>query len=181
MTRKRLERSALAYLQRFSSSEANLRSVLQRKAKRSCEAHETDMEEVREWIHEVIETLREQGLLNDRRYAEGLIRRLRRRGSSTRMIAAKLREKGIAPGLAELILNEVSEPGEDLQSACAFARRRRFGPFGRDDDPNPDRRRKELASFARAGFSREHAERVLAAENVHALEEICGAGPEAWG
>ncbi len=155
--------------------------MLERKALRSCTAHDTDMDEVRSWIDEVLGSLREQGLLNDRRYAEAAIRSLRRRGSSTRQISAKLYEKGVVSEVVESLLSEESELGEtELRSACAFARRRRFGPFRRVGDPCPDRRRKELASFARAGFSREHAETVLGAESVEALESFNPVSPGGW-
>jgi len=46
----------------------------------------------------------------------------------------------------------------DLAAACRFARRRRLGPYRRGA---ADRQR-ELAAFARAGFDRRTAERVLA-------------------
>ena len=48
-----------------------------------------------------------------------------------------------------------------LAAACAFARRRRLGPYRRDGRGDRDRE-KELGAFARAGFSRAIAQAVLA-------------------
>ena len=56
----------------------------------------------------------------------------------------------------------------DLAAACAFARRRRLGPFRRGQ---ADRAR-ELAAFARAGFARREAEAVLACVNPEAVAAL---------
>jgi regulatory protein len=59
----------------------------------------------------------------------------------------------------------------DLAAACAFARRRRLGPFRRDPATPQDRSR-ALAAFARAGFGRRAAESVLACTDPDAVAAL---------
>jgi len=61
---------------------------------------------------------------------------------------------------------EAGDP--DLAAACAFARRRRLGPYRRGAGD----RVKELAAFARAGFSRDAARAVLACADPDAAEAL---------
>jgi regulatory protein len=64
-------------------------------------------------------------------------------------------------------------PDPDLAAACAFARRRRLGPFRRAAAD----RAHELGAFARAGFSRRVAEAVLACPDVAAVEALARGEP----
>ena len=73
---------------------------------------------------------------------------------------------------------DVGEDGAEvaLQTAIAFARRRRFGPFGRDGaSGDPVRMRRELAAMARAGHDFAVAKRVLGARDE---DEIGALGDE---
>jgi regulatory protein len=63
-------------------------------------------------------------------------------------------------------------PDPDLAAACAFARRRRLGPFRRAAADHA----RELGAFARAGFSRRVAEAVLACADLEAVEELARNG-----
>ena len=60
----------------------------------------------------------------------------------------------------------------DLAAACAFARRRRLGPYRRGA---ADRAR-ELGAFARAGFGRRVAETVLGCADVTAVQALMEGG-----
>jgi len=166
-----LERWALGYLGRYASSAENLRRVLIRRARRhSPEA----AQQAKAQIDAIVARYRESGLLDDAAYATGRAASLHRRGDSLRAIRARLAAKGVAPEVAAEAVSElrdkVADP--DLAAACAFARRRRLGPFRRDE---ADRQR-ELAAFARAGFSRRVAQAVLACGDVEAVETLARDG-----
>jgi regulatory protein len=62
----------------------------------------------------------------------------------------------------------------NLAAACAFARRRRLGPFRR----GPADRARELAAFARAGFARREAEAVLGCADPEAVAALLAVEPE---
>ena len=89
--------------------------------------------------------------------------------------ARALRAAGIPVGPGAVIdaLNALREDGADpdLAAACAFARRRRLGPFRRDPAIPLDRDR-ALAAFARAGFARREAEAVLACADPDAVAAL---------
>ena len=166
-----LENWALGYLGRYASSVENLRHVLMRRARRrSPEA----ARQAKPLIEALLVRYRESGLLNDAGYAAGRAASLHRRGDSLRSIRGRLAAKGIAPAVVADAVSglRAAAADPDLAAACAFARRRRLGPFRRSA-AEPAR---ELAAFARAGFGRRIAERVLACVDVEAVEALARDG-----
>ncbi len=159
-----LENAALAYLERFASSAENLRRVLWRKVERSCRHREEDPAGYAALVDDVVRRCIASGLVDDRRYAEGRIASLRRRGGSARAIRAKLQAKGVDRELIEAGLT--GEDDDERAAAEAFAQRRRIGPYrtaGRRAF-----REKDLAAFARAGFAYEVARRIIDREDENA-------------
>jgi regulatory protein len=171
-----IERWALGYLGRYASSAENLRRVLLRRARRRQPAEPAAAQQAAALIDVLIERYRRSGLLDDSAYAVGRVRSLHRRGESAVKIRARLAASGIASAVATEALAtlrvEASEP--DLAAACAFARRRRLGPY-RQAVADP---RRELAAFARAGFARHVAERVLACADPDAAAALARAEDE---
>ena len=166
-----LERWALGYLGRYASSAENLRRVLMRRARRYSSETAQQAEVL---IEALIVRYRESGLLDDADYAAARVESLRRRGDSLKAIRARLAAKGVS---AEVAVDAVaglrdSAIDPDVTAACAFARRRRIGPFRRG---SADRQR-ELAAFARAGFGRRVAQAVLACADENAIEALARDG-----
>lgn len=163
-----LERAALHYLERFATSAANLRRVLMRKVDQSARAHGTDPAEGGRWVEALIERYLRSGLLNDAAYAEMKTSGLRRRGTSARAIRMKLAAKGLDADLIDGALAEAeAEAGPDgdaeAEAAWALARRRRLGPF-RPAAQRAERRDRDLAALARAGFDLDTARAVVDAQ-----------------
>ena len=167
---KSLENAALYYLKRFSSSEENLRRVMMRRVERSARSHGTDREEGVAWVDELVAKLARAGLVDDRRYAEGRVHALHARGTSIRVITARLREKGVRAEIIEESIQALrdEQPGAELEAAIRLARRRRIGPF-RIKPPVEGQRKKDLAALARAGFDYGTAMKVADAETEDAL------------
>jgi regulatory protein len=163
---------ALWYLQRFAASADSLRKVLMRRVEKSARAHGTDREEGAALVEDIITRFRESGLLDDRVYAEGRTLGLHRRGVSTRGIRARLAAKGVGADDIDAALRALSDetPEPDLAAAIAYARRRRIGPWRKDNDRD-ERRERDLAALARQGFDYDTARRVIEAESAAALEE----------
>jgi regulatory protein len=161
-TRERLEHAALAYLERYASSAENLRRVLMRRVDRSARFCGTDRAEGAGWVDALVERYRRSGLIDDRTYAEAATRSLRRRGGSARMVRMKLAAKGVAPDTVEAALEAAGEGDaeSELKAAQAYARRRRLGPFG-PAAGREERRLRDLAALARAGFSYDIARKVV--------------------
>jgi regulatory protein len=165
-----LEEWALSYLARFASSEEALRRVLLRRARRHCRDDTASLGRISLDIEGLLSRYRDRGLLDDAVYAESRARSLWRRGASLPAIAHALRAKGIeralVQGSLERLRTENADP--DLAAACAFARRRRLGPFRRAAaDPVRERR-----SFARAGFDRRTTEAVLACRDPAEVDQL---------
>ncbi len=172
--RARLREAALAHLARHAASEAGLLRVLDRRIRRWAQragAEGAAPEQVasqsraaREEARAVATRLVADGVLDDAAYAEARARSLARRGRSRRAALAHLAERGVDAELARTVLPE--DPDADLAAAVLQARRRRIGPFAAADadGDDPALRNRALAALARAGFSRDVAERALGLE-----------------
>ena len=168
-----LERWALHYLGRYASSAENLRRVLTRRVRRrSPDA----VQPAAALIDALVARYRESGLLDDAAYAAARVQSLHRRGESMRAMRARLAAKGVsAADAADAVSGlRAAAPDPDLAAACAFARRRRLGPFRRTAADHA----RELGAFARAGFSRRVAEAVLACADVAAVEALARGEPD---
>ncbi|NQU57277.1 MAG: RecX family transcriptional regulator [Rhodospirillales bacterium] len=166
-----LENAALYYLGRFATSSENLRRVLLRRVARAAKHHDTDEEACAEMIDALIVRYLRSGLLDDVAYARAQVASLNRRGKSVRAIRGWLRQKAVPTGIIDdtikALAEEIGEP--DLAAAIAYARRRRFGPY-RNKDKVPESSDKELAAFARSGFSYGLARRIVEATDIDELE-----------
>jgi regulatory protein len=181
-----LEKWALAYLERYASSAENLRRVLQRRVQRRTRADGTtdggrDGEAARAagaLIDALVVRYRASGLIDDAAYAAGRARSGLARGRSMRRIAAGLAAKGVGAEDAAAAVAALGADGSDpeLAAACAYARRRRLGPFRRapfeEGEGAEGDRQRELAAFARAGFGRHAAEAVLACKDAAAVAAL---------
>lgn len=166
VTAQSLENVALYYLQRFATSEENLRRVLMRRVERSAHIHGTDRDEGAACVAGLVERYQRAGLLDDAAYARARAETLHRRGVPANGIRARLRHKGvgdddIAAALASL--DDAVASDTDAAAAVNLARRRRLGPFRRAADRAAERDR-DLASLARAGFSWDLARHVIDAD-----------------
>jgi regulatory protein len=165
-----LEKWALLHLERYASSAANLRQVLRRRARRRLAGDEVALSAAVSLIDALIANYRATGLLDDAAYAASRARSGVALGRSRRRIAAGLAAKGVGAADVAAALATLGESTADpeLAAACAFARRRRLGPFRR----TPADYRRELSAFALAGFDRRTAEAVLACADEAAIADL---------
>jgi regulatory protein len=180
-TPESLARAAFSYLGRYAASESSLRRALHNRLRRAALAHPAfaqDAEKqaaLRDVIEKIIEKHRMSGVLNDAAYAETKVNSLRRAGRSRRFIEFTLSRKGVHADLTHNALTETDGDGGDpaeaeMKAARAFARRRKLGPF-RAGTSDENRRRKDLATLARAGFSLDVAKKALSAVFDEYLED----------
>ncbi len=164
-TAKHLENVALSYLARFQATAKSLERVLMRRVARSAHQHGTDATEGRALVDDLITRYRKSGLLDDSAFARARALRLHGRGKSVRAIRAELAQKGvtemeIGAALAGLWEEVPEDTPPDLAAAKRTAKRRRLGPW-RPEDQRQERREKDLAALARAGFSYSVARQVI--------------------
>ena len=171
-----LEKWALSYLERFASSAENLRRVLRRRVRRRARDDDEMVHAADALIDVMVSRYRDAGLIDDAAYAAGRARARLARGQSLRRITAGLIAKGVGAEDRAAALQALREtaPDPDLAAACAFARRRRLGPFRRA----PADRNRELAAFASAGFARREAEAVLGCADAEAVAALLAVEPD---
>jgi len=162
------------YLDRYSSSEANLRRLLMGRVYRSARHHEVDPEPWKGLVEEELRRLVSIGHLDDARYAFEKARSLHRRGGSSRAIRSKLTAKGVPQVVISEALSRLQEDVGDLEieAALTFARKRRLGPWSPERTNDWDRRKRDLARFARAGFSYQVAAQILDATDEEAALDM---------
>ncbi len=179
-----LREAALSALAQRALTRAGLAAALERKianwARRASRDghHEPDdiardVERARAAVEPIVLRMVELGVVDDARFAEARAARLSRQGRSRRAIAAHLAQKGVAQGLVQEAT--AKDAGTELVAALTLARKRRLGPFARDEERsirNPEARRKALGVFARAGFDLGTADRALRMDPEEAEEKL---------
>ena len=163
LDRARLQEVALRYLARFAATEAGLIRVLDRRVARWARAADGEGQPIEEAVRqsrlavrEVSGALVRAGVIDDAAFAAARANRLSRGGRSRRAVAAYLAARGVSPELAAAVLPDAEQ---DVLSALIYARKRRLGPFR--DPPDPSVWLADLGRLARAGYSRDTAERAL--------------------
>ena len=172
VTVERLEKAALAYLERYASSTENLRRVLMRRVSRSAMLHGTDPQQGVDWIEDLILRYRRAGLLDDGRFAEARAASLHRQGKSSRAIRQTLSAKGVGADDIDSALETLQEEvgaDSDWAAAVNYARRRRIGPWRRQDRERF--RERDMAALGWQGFGYDIARKIVAAETPEHLEE----------
>src|SRR5439155_18069894 len=121
------------YLERFASSAENLRRVLRRRVRRRVRGNDETARAADALIDALVIRYRDAAVIDDAAYAAGRARARLARGQSLRRIAAGLMAKGVGAEDRAAALQALREitADPDLAAACAFARRRRLGPFRR--------------------------------------------------
>ena len=171
---RRLMNKAVHYLGRYTASKQRLREVLNRFAERKLDAHDAD--EVAVAREQVIGDCVRLGYVNDEVFALSQARGKRRAGHSGIAIRRALGQHALDDGMIDDALAGADEGvrNGELAAALRYASRRRLGPYARTHITEPKDRQRQLASFARAGFSLAMARQVMdldSAEDADALVE----------
>ncbi len=183
ITESYLYNSGLYYLGRYTTSVEHFRFVMVRKIKLSITHHGAPtMDQALILLQNVIDRFIVDSLLNDSAYAKGLINSLRRRGLSRNAILQKTMQKKLNAELAsdtlqrldtetmdisckqqEIILNNGLEDNIEYRSALIHARKKRLGPYSKINIIDDEKiYKRQLSSFARAGYGFEIARNILA-------------------
>jgi regulatory protein len=158
------------YLERRATTSAHLKRLLMDRVRRSIIAHGGDRSAAEILVDAEIARLQELGFLNDALYAEHRAQALHARGTSERRIQAALHAKGLDRGQIDEAIDVLAEAeaNPELSAAATWARKRRLGPWRRDE-ATPESRKKELDKMGRAGFSYAIARAVIDATDPESL------------
>ena len=152
-----LERMALRYVERFATTRGRLTDYLGRKIGErgwddSAAAAPADP-------GELAQRMADLGYVDDRAFAEQRAAAMQRRGLGARRVAGAFREAGIDEGDADSVAPAIADRA--VESALAFARRKRIGPYGSGEG---DRKLhdKQLGAMLRAGHRFDLARKIVA-------------------
>ena len=148
-----LERLALFYAGRYSTTRFKLRAYLLRKLRERGWAGRGEPA-----LDSLIERFERLGYVDDRAFASSRASSLIRRGYGERRVAEALRAAGIESGDSEGAREEAREGA--WEAALRFARRKRIGPWA-DRAADRDGRRKAAAAMLRAGHDMAHVRRLV--------------------
>ena len=166
VTAQYLERAAMHYLARFSSSSENLRRILERKIWRRVNLGADMPDDAEQWLNEAIAKCQRMGLVDDEQYALMRAKNFHKKGRGLSVIRAELRHKGIDQETIEKTIAAINPDGEaDYEAALNLARKKKLGNFAlkqpKDHEAAKKLRQKHLGVLARAGFSFQIAKEVL--------------------
>jgi regulatory protein len=99
------------------------------------------------------------GLLDDHAYARVLIDEFRRAGAGPAMLRRKLIQRGVKSVLIDQLLAEIDQPGDVMDRARAFARKR-LAALARFDPPT--RARRLGGALARRGYDADVVAQIVA-------------------
>jgi regulatory protein len=133
---------ALALLARREYARGELTTALQRKGYAQTA------------VAEALSELAGEGLLNDERYAESLVRQLMGRGQGPVRIRQALQQAGIPADLVSTVV----EAAGDWSTLATETRRRRFGAKPPSDWPE---RARQMRFLQYRGFSKDHIASAL--------------------
>ena len=150
-----LERLALHYVGKYATTRAKLGDYLRRKLRERGWAGEGIFD-----VTALAERFAELGYIDDRAFAEARAEALGRRGYGIRRVSHALTMAGIEEADAAPVRTAAGERG--WESALAYARRKRIGPFALAL-PDPAKRDKLLSAMIRAGHPFDHARRLVSA------------------
>jgi regulatory protein len=160
-----LERLALRYVERFSTTRAKLADYLRRKIReRGWDGPAADPAAIAAHLAEL-------GYIDDRAFGEARARAMGRRGLGKRRVDGALRQAGIDEGDAEALAPAIVD--QAVTSALTFARKKRIGPFASEIADRP-LREKQLGAMVRAGHDFGLARRIVAMmpdDDVAVLDE----------
>ena len=143
LDRTKLDELALAYVGRFATTRAKLRTYLGRKVR------ERGWEDDQPPDFEAIaERFASQGYVDDAAYALSKSRSLTGRGYGIRRVEHSLRTAGVEDGDGTAAREHAQ--ADSIEAALHFAERRRIGPFASEPADRKGRER-ALAGMVRAG------------------------------
>lgn len=154
---------ALAYVARFSTTQAKLEAYLHRKIRERGWQDGEELPDVRAISSRYVEL----GYVDDAQYARSKANSLLNRGYGARRIDQALYAAGV-----EEDLRHDAAPDELARRAAvlAMAKKRRFGPYFAGNLEH-DRREKQIAALLRSGHSFGDVRAVIDASSVAAAEQ----------
>lgn len=160
---ERLERMALRYVERYATTRARLTRYLARKVReRGYDGEPPDLSALADRFAGL-------GYIDDRAFAEARAAAMGRRGLGRRRVFQALTHAGVEADDVAEIAPQIED--RRAETAIAYARRRRIGPFG-PAESDRELRQRQLAAMIRAGHDFELSRRIVAMAPGESVEPL---------
>ncbi len=153
-----LKKLALSYLSKYDSTRKNLEMILKKKIFRMKETSKKEKFLFYDSIKKILDEFESKKIINDENFAEIKIKNLSSNGKSKYFIENLLLKKGVEKKLIKELIKKFDEinPDWEIESALLFAKKKKLGKSDLLEKKN-----KDLAKMARAGFNYEISIKVL--------------------
>ena len=153
-----LKKLALSYISKYDSTRKNLEMILKKKIFRMREASKKEKFLFYSSIKKILDEFESKKIINDENFAEIKIKNLTSNGKSKYFIENLLLKKGVEKKLIKELIKKFDEinPDWEIESALLFAKKKKLGK-----SDLLEKKKKDLAKMARAGFNYEISIKVL--------------------
>ena len=153
-----LKKLALSYISKYDSTRKNLEMILKKKIFRMKETSKKEKFLFYDSIKKILDEFESKKIINDENFAEIKIKNLSSNGKSKYFIENLLLKKGVEKKLIKELIKKFDEinPDWEIESALLFAKKKKLGKSDLLEKKN-----KDLAKMARAGFNYEISIKVL--------------------
>ena len=161
-----LEKSAIRYLEKYSASKNQLKTILKRKIIKTSFFYKTKPNKEFEFIELIINKFEKIGLINDKSFSENKILNYIEKGYSKKKIIFNLKIKGISDKDIENGFDNLKKSffNYELTSALIYAKKKKLLDFNKKKE-NFARIQKKLSKISQAGFSYEIAKKIINLNN----------------
>jgi len=174
ITFQNLEKFAFKYIERFSTSENQLRIILKRKIIKSSYFFKIKVEDHIDYIDLIIEKFKKIGLIDDKKYSESRALNLVKRGFSKKKILFNLKQKGISSETIEIALNNLKKFffNYELASALIYAKKKKIIGSEMNLEKSFKNNQKKLMKMASAGFSYSISKKIIELNDEKEIESL---------
>ncbi len=169
-----LEKFAFKYIERFSTSENQLRIILKKKIIKSSYFFKIKVEDHIDYIDLIIEKFKKIGLIDDKKYSESRALNLVKRGFSKKKILFNLKQKGISSETIEIALNNLKKFffNYELASALIYAKKKKIIGSEMNLEKSFKNNQKKLMKMASAGFSYSISKKIIELNDEKEIESL---------
>ena len=170
ITYENLKKYAFKYIEKYSTTENQLRNILKRKIIKSSYFFGTNPEDSFNFIDSIVKKFKEIGLINDKKFCENRALNLVKRGFSKKKIFINLKQKGVDDLIATKGINNLEKFffNFELASALIYAKKKRLISF-KKKEKSFEINKKNLMKMSRAGFSYDISKKII---NLNSEEEF---------
>ena len=172
VTLENLKQYAFKYMEKFSSTENQLRIILKRKIIKTSFFYKTDPQNEFIFIDDIIKNFKNIGLIDDKKLSDIRSLNLIKRGFSKKKIFSNLRAKGFETEVIEKSLTNLEKFFSDYELAAALIYAKKKKLLFINKNLKDYETKKILVQMSRGGFNYDIAKKILNIKNEKEFMEL---------